>query len=581
MSRLFVPAIVLLATAASAQNHRLWRDLSEPGYVEWLHAAAVDQSGDVVAVGEGDTPATGQHRGLVSRCSPQGVRLSSQLEAGGLTSHFRDVDLALDGTRQTIGGATFQNPGPTSYTWLEVSGPAGTHGAVLMPQTTGRSILSLNVNEFLFTTTAAAAVKYSGTAVVWTNSGGFETAWRNGLAADANGIVFAVGSDGFAPAVRRIRADGTTDWTVPLPGTNSSQQVYETLTGVVLDGLGAVYVTGSVANVHTSTDVVVAKLDAVTGNSLWNRTFDGGTNGGDVGLGLARSASGDVYVVASARVDVGAFNCVLLRRYGADGALLSEILGPPAGATGWVPSGMLVGEDVWAYGRAPGPSGDVGDSATFVMRCDLALTRSDVHIDDVSLTAIEWAEDGELGPGRGVYVVGRASDPNGSVSRLALRVGTNSVAVCFGDGSGTLCPCGNDSAPGSRAGCLHSLGGAGKLDEDGYASISADTFVLEGSGMPDSSALYFQGSTLAGGGAGITFGDGLRCASGSTPRLGIRQNVGGSSHYPGPGDPSVSFQGAIGTPGTRAYQVWYRNSASFCTVQGFNLTNALSTTWEP
>jgi hypothetical protein len=57
--------------------------------------------------------------------------------------------------------------------------------------------------------------------------------------------------------------------------------------------------------------------------------------------------------------------------------------------------------------------------------------------------------------------------------------------------------------------------------------------------------------------------------------------VAGASQYPEPGDPSVSVKGLVTTPGTREYQVWYRNAATFCTTSTFNLTNGLSVSWTP
>jgi hypothetical protein len=152
---------------------------------------------------------------------------------------------------------------------------------------------------------------------------------------------------------------------------------------------------------------------------------------------------------------------------------------------------------------------------------------------------------------------------------------------CFGDGSGTACPCGNASAVGAKEGCQSSLGTGGKLVTGGIARITNDTFTLQGSRMPNSSTLYFQGTTQAGGGAGTVFGDGLRCANGSVVRLGTKTNVNGSSSYPEGGDTPVSIKGALTAGVTRTYQVWYRNAAPFCNVETFNLTNGASVVWAP
>jgi hypothetical protein len=164
------------------------------------------------------------------------------------------------------------------------------------------------------------------------------------------------------------------------------------------------------------------------------------------------------------------------------------------------------------------------------------------------------------------------------VSRLVC--GEPPTAFCFGDGSGLACPCGNSGTAGN--GCASSVNAAGgNLATSGSASIGADTFTLAGSGMPDSSALYFQGSSTLGGGNGAVFGDGLRCAGGTVVRLGTKANSGGGSQYPSGGDPAVSVRGMDSAGDFRIYQVWYRNAASFCSVSTFNLTNGVTVTWAP
>jgi len=151
---------------------------------------------------------------------------------------------------------------------------------------------------------------------------------------------------------------------------------------------------------------------------------------------------------------------------------------------------------------------------------------------------------------------------------------------CFGDGSGTACPCGNNSPAGSGAGCLNSLGTGGLLAATGTASISNDTLSLNGSGMPNGAVLYFQGTLQLAGGAGAVFGDGLRCAGGTVIRLGTKTNVGGSSSYPG-GSTPISIKGSNVAGNIRDYQGWYRNAQVFCTSATFNLTNGIQITWAP
>jgi hypothetical protein len=154
------------------------------------------------------------------------------------------------------------------------------------------------------------------------------------------------------------------------------------------------------------------------------------------------------------------------------------------------------------------------------------------------------------------------------------------MPFCFGDGSGTACPCGNAGATGN--GCASSVNPAGaNIASSGTPSVTNDSLVLVGSGMPNSSALYFQGVSRIAAGAGAVFGDGLRCAGGTSLRLEEVFNFGGTSQIPSVGQPPLSIGGAI-TPGAvRHYQVWYRNSANFCTSAVFNLSNGLSLTWVP
>lgn len=166
----------------------------------------------------------------------------------------------------------------------------------------------------------------------------------------------------------------------------------------------------------------------------------------------------------------------------------------------------------------------------------------------------------------------------GSFNGIQLVRETLYSAACAGDGSAAACPCGNTGATGR--GCANSIDASGAvLGGAGTASVAADSLVLSGSGMPNSSALYFQGTTPSAGGMGVAFGDGLRCAGGAVVRLGTKTNAGGMSQYPEAPDLSVSVRGGVAPGNQRVYQVWYRNAASFCTPDTFNLTNGLVVDW--
>ncbi|MDZ4773271.1 MAG: right-handed parallel beta-helix repeat-containing protein [Planctomycetota bacterium] len=155
---------------------------------------------------------------------------------------------------------------------------------------------------------------------------------------------------------------------------------------------------------------------------------------------------------------------------------------------------------------------------------------------------------------------------------------------CFGDGTGTACPCANVGLPNN--GCPSSVSPQGAhLASSGTASVGTDTLVLTGTLFPAGGpGLYFQGSARAVAGAGMTFGDGKLCLSGSVLRLGVVfANLGGTSSYPGGLTPApIHIAGATAPGNMRHYQVWYRDASPvFCTSATFNLTQGLSLTWIP
>jgi hypothetical protein len=168
---------------------------------------------------------------------------------------------------------------------------------------------------------------------------------------------------------------------------------------------------------------------------------------------------------------------------------------------------------------------------------------------------------------------------NGCILQNTIVPCSTGTPICPGDGTGTACPCANSGA--AWHGCANSVNAnGGLLAATGNASVSADTLVVTGSGMPNAAVLYFQGTQTVGGGAGTVFGDGLRCAQAIVIRLGSKINAGGASHYPESGDATISVRGVDAPGDVRFYQAWYRNAAAFCTPSTFNLTNGLQVTWQ-
>jgi Tol biopolymer transport system component len=160
----------------------------------------------------------------------------------------------------------------------------------------------------------------------------------------------------------------------------------------------------------------------------------------------------------------------------------------------------------------------------------------------------------------------------------------------FCAGTDNACPCGNGGE--GAAGCESSAArGGALLRAFGRSSVSNDEVTLLAVGLPPAtSALFFQGTLRENGGAGAVFGDGLRCAGGTLVRLASYGVTAGTAAigYSGGGGlgngttTPIHTLGSLPTSGgTRTYQVWYRNSAVYCTPSTFNLSNGVEISWAP
>jgi hypothetical protein len=155
---------------------------------------------------------------------------------------------------------------------------------------------------------------------------------------------------------------------------------------------------------------------------------------------------------------------------------------------------------------------------------------------------------------------------------------------CFGDGTQAVaCPCNNSGSIGH--GCQNSLGTGGSL-LTAAGVFTPDSIVLTATGETNTAlSIFIQGSL----GNPLVFGDGLRCFSGTTKRLYVKNAAGGTVVAPALGDPSITARSAaLGFPIPHAaglvYQVFYRDAnPNFCTAaQGgstFNISNALRIVW--
>ena len=187
------------------------------------------------------------------------------------------------------------------------------------------------------------------------------------------------------------------------------------------------------------------------------------------------------------------------------------------------------------------------------------------------------------GPDRPAFVVWREQTgaDNGDIEG-GLYESDPFTSFCFPGQDGVIdCPCGND--PTGNRGCDNSANtGGGAIAASG--SVLLDTVHLTASQMlPTSTTIFTQSSSVSN--VGVSFGDGVRCATGTLLRLGTKTASGGVASYPGASDPSITERSAaLGSPispgDKRYYFAYYRDpNFLFACSATYNATNAVQVQW--
>ncbi len=265
-----------------------------------------------------------------------------------------------------------------------------------------------------------------------------------------------------------------------------------------------------------------------------------------------------------------------------------DINSPPlsTGTATWTFSNLVNGTySVYTYGWAP-------DDVTY--RTGVAVQGA---VEGTQLVGGAWAGTHAQGLtyalhhvtiGNGTIVVNVQSSVGlGCVNgfQLIKQAGGGPIATfCFGDGSSTLCPCGNLGTAGRGCENSASTGGAQLA---GSGNLNPDALVLSVTGeLPTALTIFLQGDVNTA--PGSIFGDGVRCTGGNLKRLYAKSAVGGAVSAPAVGDLGVRAQSAalgdvIPAGATRYYQAYYRDaSPSFCAAppgNTFNVSNAVSVIW--
>ncbi|MCC6409619.1 MAG: thrombospondin type 3 repeat-containing protein [Planctomycetes bacterium] len=158
---------------------------------------------------------------------------------------------------------------------------------------------------------------------------------------------------------------------------------------------------------------------------------------------------------------------------------------------------------------------------------------------------------------------------NGTPDDCEPGVGT---PFCFGDGSGTACPCGNTGSTGH--GCANSLTAGGLLYNLGGNSVGAGDTDMYAIRLPTNiNGLVYMGTSQTAFGAGVASYDGLRCVAGFTKRFALTNS--GSNGVINLLDPA-SVHPSVLIPGTTwFFQCSYRDGGSSPCNKFANYTNAL------
>ena len=237
---------------------------------------------------------------------------------------------------------------------------------------------------------------------------------------------------------------------------------------------------------------------------------------------------------------------------------------------------------VYAFGGAFGDNLDADqagtlDSTPWLAELDSVAFIETVGSGDLVYSSTQVGPDGTFVPGHiyrcaSGWVIGDfgTGDDTPGADNAGCGPGTS---YCAGEASN--CPCANGGD--GTSGCANSSGVGGTLSASGSAGIGADDLVFNLSGaIANQPCLFFQGNNQVNGGAGIVFGDGLRCAGFQVIRLEVLTPDGAGSAST---TISIATKGGVVLGDVRHYQVWYRDNVGVCGTT-FNTTNGLSLTWD-
>jgi hypothetical protein len=204
---------------------------------------------------------------------------------------------------------------------------------------------------------------------------------------------------------------------------------------------------------------------------------------------------------------------------------------------------------------------------------------------DVSHNAIRWGNtfnfrfDSDAAPTTGdiTLTTYKAGEASFAVSGIQVPAGSTALGTPFcnsSDGSLAACPCANPGNPDSGCDNVQGTGGvfmeATAFTPDGGGGGTATFTGTDFNAVGTPGYVLIRSTVQVPAAAGF---DGALCLGGTVVRVGSGFAVGGSAVEP-------YTHGAMASPGSNYYQLWYRNQpAMFCTPDAANLSNGYELVW--
>lgn len=310
-------------------------------------AVAIDAAGDVVVTGFA-SEIYGQHIRTIKYDGATGAQRWSAAYKGYGTSQAYAI--ALDAAGNVfVTGESKESTGGRHMRTVKYDGATGTqrwtaalhgsfdgfaigeaivvdgHGDVFVTGVSGENVGGSNLRT----------VKYDGQtgALAWTHQMGV-AGDDSGLAAVLDpsgsllvaGYTYEPGSGADYCIVKYQPSTGAILWTRTIAGTPIAGDTGEAL---ATDAAGNVYVTGFADG--GGYNWRTAKLDAMTGNIVWNVPFDGPGHGDDFAFAIAVDAAGDVVVTGGVAESPVAMTGRTIKYRNTDGAELWNAADPESG----------------------------------------------------------------------------------------------------------------------------------------------------------------------------------------------------------------------------------------------------------